>query len=766
MTTIGEMEGELKKNEGRQWAWVFRALWSSASRVSLSPTESDSTSFDLSSRSPCHLKLRIPDTVLFERGEPRKWIGTSPEGMVVRKSFHAADGGIDRHWSSNLHASPEIRRRKRPVNDQLLGRTSGQLVLCSRALEKSEVLQRMDIVQKAFSSFTSFSGILGAPVCVAVHHDGSTELLSDESLRTLSDNHTWRCSLLGLQAYISPAWVATSTYSNQQRHLKRWQGSEEDQNAEGLGLSQPSCPPSADRSDSTSCAHGPIGDTTSVLSSIDTSSDQHRNTGSSIVSGDHPYLALDEATRDVAFAIEMSSARCEEYALRGRKSTACNNSDKSLFQRDVTSRGSTMVNKPCLVGHPDFHHRRPRPKSRVCVRRLQAEFVIDKNSLPWFSKVTQVLVQPITRQVNELRQENDSLEKWKMTREKAELNASLAARELRAVASLAGGHAEEVFRYFDNDKGTGRAGKEEVVRGMASLGVSISGDGALVLINMIAGNKESSRASVDESKSNRQGKHGKCQSATTSHLCMREGNNTSKDTEPRQFLHNYFTASDLSHFVSTPENHTGRERSTSRWTHSDSDDGSRSPHRYPDRARQHVFTARKSYDRVSTFTNRRRIGSGDSPSSVRGGKAEGILHDRNIGTANERDETSRKIDLSSSVSSSCSSRQLQAVLAMGNSLKNGTTPTLSSVSFSESNESSRERTQLNVVGAVSPRDKTEHEMPSIALQGESAIQRTSSVGNDGKRPQADKVMELAYFPSYDPAAEVASRKDRVFHFQR
>lgn len=742
------MEAELKKDKSRQWEWVFRALWSSAPRTSLSPTESASTSFDLWSRSPCHLKLRIPDTVLFEQGEPRKWIGTSLEGMVVRKTFYTAGGGIDRHWSSNLNTSPEIRRRQRPVNGQLFGQSNEQLVLCSRALDKFEVLRRMDIIQKTFSSFASSSGILGAPVCVAMHLDGSTELLSDESLRTLSDNHTWRCSLLGLQAYISPAWVATSTYSNQQR----WQRSAEDRDAEDLSLSQPSCPSSTERSDATLRAHGPIGDTTSALSSIHIPSNQYKNSGSSMAPGDHRYLALDEATRDVAFAIEMSYTRRDEYALRGRKSIACNNSDKRLFKHDIASMRSTMVNGPGLVGQRDIFHQRSRLKSRVCVRRLQAEFVIDKNNIPWFSKATQVLVQPITRQFNELPQGNDSLETWKITRKKAEFDASVAARELRAVASLAEGHAGEMFQYFDDDEGTGRAGKEDAVRGMASLGVSISGDGAVVLINMIAGNKES--------KSNHQDEQGKCQSATTSHLRGREGNVTSKDSTPCQFLHNYFTSSDLSCFLSTPENHTGRERSTSCRTHSGSDDGSCSPHRYLDLARQHAFSARESYDGVSTPTKRKRIGSGGSPSSVRGGKVKGIHHDRNTGRTNRRGDRSRKIELSSSVSSSCSSRKQQAALSKD------TIPNLSSVSFSESNKSSRERTQLGVGEAVSPRDKTEHEMPSISLQGESATQRTIPVGNDGKHPQADKVMELAYFPSENPAAEAASRKDRVFHFQR
>lgn len=747
------MEVGLKKIEGRQWAWVFRALWSSALRASLSPTESASTSFDLWSRSPCHLKLRIPDTVLFEQGEPRKWIGTSPEGIVVRKPFNAAGGRIDRHWSSNLNTSPEIRRRQQQVNGQLFGRTNEQLVLCSRILDKSEVLRRMDIIQKAFSLFASSSGILGAPVCVAIHLDGSTELLSDKSLRTLSDNYTWRCSLLGLQAYISPAWVATRTYSNQQR----WQRSVEDRDAEGLG--EPSCPSSTERSDATFRAHDPIGDTTSVLSSINIPSNQHRNSGSSIASQDHPYLALDEATRNVAFAIEMSYARREEYAPRGRKSIACNNSDNRLFKHNMASMRSTMVNRPGLVGQRGILHRRPRPKSRVCVRRLQAEFVIDKNSLPWFSKATQVLVQPITRQLNELHQGNNYSGTWNITREKAELDASVAARELRAVASLAEGHAEEVFQYFDDDKGTGRAGKEDVVRGMASLGVSISGDGAVVLINMIAGNKESLRASGGESKSNHQDEQGICQSATTSLLRMREGNGTSKDC---QFLPNYFTASDLSRFVSSPENHLGRERSTRRRTSSGSDDGSRSPHRNLDLARQQAFTARESNDGVFIPTKRKRIDSGGSSSSVRGGKVKGVLHDRNTRATKGCNGRGRKIELSSSVSSKCSRRQLQTVLTKDIT----TTPTLSSVPFSESNKSSRERTQQDVEGAVSPRNKTKHERPSISFQGESATERTISVGNDGKYPQADKDMDFAYFPNEKPATEAASRKDRVFYFQR
>lgn len=95
-------------------------------------------------------------------------------------------------------------------------------------------------------------------------------------------------------------------------------------------------------------------------------------------------------------------------------------------------------------------------------------------------------------------------------KEKAVQASSVAARELRAVIGLAsrrGLNAEEIFRHFavddeeSSDPGRGkgdrrRAGKKEIVRGMAGLGVSVSEEAASLLIETILRSRAGSSSEV------------------------------------------------------------------------------------------------------------------------------------------------------------------------------------------------------------------------------------------------------------------------------
>lgn len=100
--------------------------------------------------------------------------------------------------------------------------------------------------------------------------------------------------------------------------------------------------------------------------------------------------------------------------------------------------------------------------------------------------------------MNEGDEHKQHLKRKRLT-EEAVHASSVAARELRAVVSLAsrrGLNAEEIFRHFVVDEaadaregeanaGCRRAGKEDVVKGMEGLGIALSEEAAAVLIETI-----------------------------------------------------------------------------------------------------------------------------------------------------------------------------------------------------------------------------------------------------------------------------------------
>ncbi|CAN0220798.1 unnamed protein product, partial [Laminaria digitata] len=137
------------------------------------------------------------------------------------------------------------------------------------------------------------------------------------------------------------------------------------------------------------------------------------------------------------------------------------------------------------------------PKSRIRISRLQAEFVIDQTGCAWFTSATQVLVHSAKRKPKHSSSASGSAGQSRLKQKggkgEAALAASVAARELRGLMCLArrrGLNADEAFRHFKVDGGKGRAGKREVLKGMASLGLTLSGEAAAVLIETIVSSAE------------------------------------------------------------------------------------------------------------------------------------------------------------------------------------------------------------------------------------------------------------------------------------
>lgn len=186
--------------EPRHWTWVFRALWSCAPRAEKEGHPPAATK----SNPTCCLELRVPDTVLFEDGEPRKWLGCSPSGIIVRKPFLSDDLGLDSlsMERNNIGLPPHVS----PVAPSSSAtRASGRNQrLPNRRIKESEVTKRMNSILGTFVHLVKPSSP-EAPVCVAWYTDGSKETLSERSLQKLGEYDNWRASLRGLQVYIDPA---------------------------------------------------------------------------------------------------------------------------------------------------------------------------------------------------------------------------------------------------------------------------------------------------------------------------------------------------------------------------------------------------------------------------------------------------------------------------------------------------------------------------------------------------------------------------------
>ncbi|CAM9926140.1 unnamed protein product, partial [Ectocarpus fasciculatus] len=552
------------KDELRQWQWIVRALWSAAPKMALGDNQQQQqrrqqqqgagagsnagTPAGLSSRRPtCHLQLLLPDTVLFERGEPRKWIGCSPEGIVVRKPFvvraEAASIGPGSSTSSTVASSVAETSMVAEVRHPTLAeRTGPRYKPSSGVMEEIEVMERMDAVLAALSSFAaggaeslstpspSAAGTKNSPLCVARYNDGTMEFLSETSLRALSRFYNWRASLCALQAYVrsSTGTGTIGTYVRRDEQLSSTHAPELPKKTRDESRVGPE--PTTDSNGVFSHARDdePLRDkhsTMQTFSSVVAAPSEASSTASpgKMVAADGGTPAgpatqvlaaeLDEATKDVAFVADMSYARPTESpprAARTRQSTATassqgfQDSDEGINSVESQPIGSGRDQRGTrsvfAIGGPTGKPRRcrpPWPKSRVRVSRLEAEFVIDQAGRAWFTKATKVLVQSVRKPPAKEVSEDNKRAKRKRLMEEAALASSVAARELRAVVGLAsrrGLTAQEIFQHFVVDDAMnadaegelgGRVGRKEIIAGMANLGIALSEEASDLLIETI-----------------------------------------------------------------------------------------------------------------------------------------------------------------------------------------------------------------------------------------------------------------------------------------
>lgn len=504
----------LGPSEPRQWTWVFRALWSSAprddskvgqwqqgDRGGVSATAANISSSSRIASPPCQLQLQIPDTILFERGEPRKWVGTSRKGIVVRKSFLPPTSSENGNGFSNHRAAASSEIRRRPLATRRF--VSQQQSSSSKAtLDDVEVLQRLDTIRMAFVAFVAQGSLPiepTTPVCVARYNDGSTELLSNESLQKLGGFYNWRVSLSGLQAYVRPAQTTTGAYDRSSRISNRENDRKRKPKDHVTALCQPheSAPTSEGsrrRTSSTPTSSSDRAYSNGELTSNFPCEKTPPDTGTTPM--DYAPIAtrqrlsafaLDVVTTDIAWVVETSYAWPKEPRSHrlGKKVTTALNGD--TFVGGSGTHGESSSSRKVLLCGTGGGERPPWPSSRVQISRLEAEFITDDTGCAWFSYATRVMVQTVTKEPKVVGSLERQGAKRKRLREEAAVAASVAARELRALVALAcrrGLNAEEVFCHFGVGV-CGRAGKEEVVKGMATLGISLSMDGAAMLVKLV-----------------------------------------------------------------------------------------------------------------------------------------------------------------------------------------------------------------------------------------------------------------------------------------
>lgn len=405
---------------------------------------------------------------------------------MVRKSLSSRSGGnlhgdISSESTETLSSITSTSSSVRHQSDLVtrMARLRRQAGASSSVMDEVQVLERMDTIRAAFVAFakTSSSGLNDALICVAWYDDGSTDLLSEESLSKLGEYHNWRASITGLQAYVRPKQSGTGMYRRRNARTEIGKGHYSSRGERHQGVRRVTPNYDRRRGLGLSPRHG------SSLGSAFIPSPDAIGDNSMIVEQES-LSVLDCATADIAFVADMSYAL--PYATSsalGHGTERSNVEEKIGGESDPTST-SDQSQKSVLIGGNSKNWHPPWPTSRIRIARLEAAFIIDELGYTWFSHATRTLVQTVPR--TEMRDKEREV-KRQVPREETRLAASVAARELRALMQMAsrrGLTAEEAFEHFDPRK-KGHVSKIEIREGMASLGLVLSDEAAAELVRMV-----------------------------------------------------------------------------------------------------------------------------------------------------------------------------------------------------------------------------------------------------------------------------------------
>ena len=390
--------------ESRQWTWVFRALWSAAPK--LAEVVDQQQHFGIR-RARCHLHLLVPDTILFQRGEPCKWVGSSPQGIVVRKPILQASS--DGSTSTNTAGAGEVLSGFRQPDLASRIAATRQASLSSKSMDNYELFERLDAIIAAFLDFAASDRSSSStshvesdvPVCVARYNDGTSELLSSKSLKTLSRFFNWRASLCALQAYVRPAQGAAQTTT---RTVGTYRRPRERRNKSPRYGHPRRSNENHNRSRATtaSSANAAISDLKGEENLLGMVVDDCSSSSPSLQS---LMTALNQAAENVAFATDLSYAWPPEppRATPGKGHGDATSSSyiqpadvSSLGKQDIAAHGDMNLSENRMlvvlggsVGQLP-RRRPPWPKSRVQVSHLEAEFAVDQAGRLWFTNAAKV----------------------------------------------------------------------------------------------------------------------------------------------------------------------------------------------------------------------------------------------------------------------------------------------------------------------------------------------------------------------------------------
>lgn len=786
------------RTEARQWAWVFRGLWSCAPRAGHDETTVCGGSSSISAtrrgapRIVCRLQLRVPDTILFDRGVPRKWIATSPGGVVVRKTFLSPNVCSDTiAYSESSSTRRGMRLRLRSLPEKIArasrgGNRQSSSSLSSGGMDELEVLERLDAVRAACVEFAKPSSP-EMPVCIAWYNDGSKELLSATSLQRLCGYHNWRVSVCGIQAYVCCAQREVGTYSRSastesRKRSRRSQITEDShQNTHDDGRPSRGHQETSFKHSSRRRSSKRVPGRSASSPSVEDASDSPRLHRAAAIA-QPTSTALDVATTNVAFVADMSyswsksrfphgidTAILDENAMGDRNNSNTVNPTAQQAQRVVTVGG---------MGEGS-----PWPTSRIRVAHLEAEFIIDHTGCTWFSHATRTLVESVPRPPKQELDHVRQAAKRKHMLEEASLAASVAARELRALVILAcrrGLNADEAFRHFDAAQ-RGHVGQDEMRYGMASLGVHISDEAASLLINMVATCSQEhcgtsdSRVRTKLSPRARQSYERVGGDSEASDTGARHSAREQDARPAAERLREHITAADLWCFARTPDNLSVKDKPNEvHGTHPSLDEvaehnrtctikhllHSRFDHHQTKSISEKRRRRNESDERCQSFPGK--LPASDLPTDFLAGtrrrqantesaKASGSNGDRwaDSGDAHRIAATStRSSSTKLCIGGECSSAPSRVDAELARKQRVDSVPSRVSRAHQR-----RKRAQESDVDASYP---TLHHRVTTA---------TTDSTRRGVESSGDKPV-FTCFPCSDPVAEAISAKDRVFHVDR
>ena len=152
--------------QSKDWIWLVNVLWTAVKRTKI--------------------RLNVPDTVIFEDGQPKKWLRTD-DGWLCKGDLTPPGSKLFRKMPPTTDF---FERERMAMFATSFGRCSAQ----SKGFVDEDDLQMEE------------------PICIAEYVDGVREELTASQLQWLGAHREWRAQLKVLQARVAAKALATGVY--------------------------------------------------------------------------------------------------------------------------------------------------------------------------------------------------------------------------------------------------------------------------------------------------------------------------------------------------------------------------------------------------------------------------------------------------------------------------------------------------------------------------------------------------------------------------